>query len=33
MHMGAGRHAGRSDEADHLALAHPLADFHALGEG
>src|SRR4051812_14729521 len=31
--MRAGRHAGGSDEADHLALAYPLADFHALGEG
>src|ERR1700687_4027363 len=33
MDMGAGRHAGRSDEADHLALPHPLAGLHALGEG
>ena len=33
MHMRAGGHAGRSDETDHLALPHPLADFQALGEG
>src|SRR6185369_13088919 len=30
--VGAGRHAGRSDEADHLALAHALARLHALGK-
>src|SRR5712671_2148754 len=33
MDVGAGRHAGRSDEADHLALSHPLAGLHALGIG
>src|SRR5258708_14183858 len=33
MDVGAGRHAGRSDEADHLALAHPLAGLHALAIG
>src|SRR6478672_12691757 len=33
MDVGAGRHAGRSDEADHLALPHPLAGLHALGIG
>src|SRR5713101_7840709 len=31
--VGAGRLPGRTDEADHLALPHPLADFHALGKG
>src|SRR5205814_8593834 len=31
--VGAGRHARRSDEADHLSLAYALARFHALGEG
>src|SRR6185437_12826069 len=33
VNMGAGRHARRSDEADHLALSHALAGLHALGEG
>src|SRR6266576_2465367 len=33
MDVGAGRHAGRSDETDHLALPHPLARLHALGIG
>src|SRR5260370_14734815 len=33
MDVGAGRHARRSDEADHLALPHPLARLHALGVG
>src|SRR6202049_783497 len=33
VNVGAGRHAGRSDEADHLALPHLLAGLHALGEG
>src|SRR6185295_10880446 len=31
--VGTGRHAGRADEADHLALAHALAGLHALGIG
>src|ERR1700730_3693166 len=31
--MGAGRLSSRTDEADHLALPHPLAGLHALGEG
>src|SRR5712671_1605181 len=31
--VGAGRHPGRSDEADHLTLPHPLAGLHALGVG
>src|SRR6266516_4878318 len=33
MDVGAGRHAGRAHEADHLALPHPLAGLHALGVG
>src|ERR1043166_5854173 len=31
VHVGAGRHARRSDEADDLALAHALAGLHAFG--
>src|SRR5882757_11589672 len=31
--VSAGRHARRTDEADHLALPHPLAGLHALGVG
>src|SRR5260370_31623465 len=30
--VGAGRLSGGADEADHLALPHPLAGLHALGE-
>ena len=33
MDVGAGRLSGRADEADHLALANPLARLQALGEG
>src|SRR5882672_11745915 len=33
MDVGSGGHAGRSDEADDLALPYPLAGLEALGEG
>ena len=33
MDVGAGRLSGRADEADHLALPHPLAGLHPLGKG